>query len=164
MHLQSFPLVPLQVLEALLRPVYEPYVPLQTSVHKLQLQPRSAEGTSTYLPNINKVLSHAWRQAEVISEGAAKADDALVPTYIWNTRITSVYPMFDSSVLNTFRQLLLGYRFKSIYKEFCSYMFNKHNNGSLKTKNNRGEDLDLGRELDLKRLENLLTEATDLKS
>ena len=108
-------MVPLQVLDALIRPVYETLAPQQTSSPRLAIHTHQLEGTATYSPTIDKVMSHTWRNTAAHSESAAKSDDAVIPTYIWDTRISSVYPMITSSCLNTFRRVLLGYRSKQIY-------------------------------------------------
>ena len=90
---------------------------------------------------IDKFLPHAWRIAVAQSEGAAKADDAVIPTYIWDTTMPSVYPMFTPSCLTIFCSVLLGYRSKQMYTEFCTYMLDKYNIGSFGAKNNRGVGL-----------------------
>ena len=133
----SFPMVPLQVLDAIIRPVYSVATHKEPSL-QLQIPSHQPESTATYLPTINKVLPHAWRNAATQSEGAAKADDAAIPTYLWDTRISSIYPMFTSSWLTSLRHVLLGYKSKCIYNEFVTYMRTKYIKGSFCPKNNRG--------------------------
>ena len=64
--------------------------------------------------------------------------------------------MFTSTWLTSFRNVLLGYRSKCIYKEFSAYMENKYNNGSFWPKNNRG--------VGLIEMERLLKKNSDLKN
>ena len=122
---ESFPVVPLQVLDALLHSAYESLVTHPITSSTLSIPKHGPEGTATYLTSINKILPHTWRNAIALTDKAAKADDAIIPTYIWDTRITSIYPMFTPSCLSTFRSVLLAYSSKRIYKEFCSYLLTK---------------------------------------
>ena len=110
---ESFPVAPLQVLDALLAPVYETLAPQHTSSTRLEIHKDEPKGAATYLPSIGKILPHIWRTASTHSDGAAEADDSIILTYIWDNRITSIYPMFTSLCLNTFRSALFGISFQA---------------------------------------------------
>ena len=112
--LDSFPMVPLQILDTLL-------MPLLTSIPSRQLS-----FTTNPSPNEqSKEATHMhlfWSPSEATSFSATKSDDAAVNTQLWDKRIYCLWPSFTPTVLSALRHLVLGYVFKQLFKEFSSYM------------------------------------------
>jgi hypothetical protein len=59
--------------------------------------------------------------SELITDKAAKGDDADVPTSLWDRRITFIFPHAQRS-LDWFRNRILFLRGRALYKEFVSYL------------------------------------------
>jgi hypothetical protein len=61
----------------------------------------------TWLPLIQKFLPDSWCDETLISDKAAKSDEALVPIHLWDNRSKMVYPQLTNRTLSGFRTLAL---------------------------------------------------------
>jgi hypothetical protein len=117
-----FPLKPLQIgLQVLLHdlkgetPEYEPQNALRV---------QSTEDTpqdSTWLPALNRFLPVSWARIEAVSAKAVKADDAPVPTDMWDRRVTLVLP-WDHTNMAGLRTLVFGRWQRLLRLEFQNFM------------------------------------------
>ncbi len=93
-----FPIVPLQVLTGCLDVLgaTNSWVlqPLATPSRRL-LAPVPL---STWLPDIDKQLSHSWIDITAVSAKAAKNDNLLVPTHMWDQRILLPLPHVEAGL------------------------------------------------------------------
>ena len=75
MTIKIFPLVPLQMMDMLLQPT----IPIiKNTPHKYQMIQRgraTKENSTTFLPDINKHMSHDWRNSQQLVSISAKSDD-----------------------------------------------------------------------------------------
>ena len=60
----------------------------------------------TFLPAIGRPLPHSWIDDDLVSDKAAKGDDAQVHSQLWDKRITLVFPRVTPAILLTFRRCL----------------------------------------------------------
>ena len=111
---------------------------------------------STLVPGIKRHMSHDWCDDAASTAVTSKDSGALVDTHMWDTRITSVIPSFTPPLLSKFRRYVLTYKFTMLYKEFITFMSNKHKNswtkfkmsgGFFKTSKLRGDEGELGKDL-----------------
>jgi hypothetical protein len=113
-----FPLKPLQMATQLL---------LQTlgSVDTVQddpVQPADEHPSLvTWLPCIQRELSHAWALDDALSAKALKADNAQIATGMWDKRVSLVLPWNHINVAGL-RRLVFGRWQRSLRREFHSHM------------------------------------------
>ena len=80
----------------------------------------------TLIPGTKRYMSHDWCDNTPTTVIASKADGVLVATNMWDTRMTAMFPSFITSVLSKFRRYVLTQKFQMLYKEFITFMSNKH--------------------------------------
>ena len=118
----AFPIVPIQVLDILLKPVLL-QIPATTSPSTtLHLPPSYHDPGYTTLHHLNKRLPHSWYQHVQASSSAVKSDNASVDNVIWDNRILLLYPHLSSTQLNSFRKFLIYCLFKRLRIEFIQYL------------------------------------------
>jgi hypothetical protein len=105
-HATLFPLVPLQILDEILSALMDTRVVAPSFIAKVARAAIPAPLTKTWLPTLQKFLSHEWIDLEKITDDAAKRDDAAAPVSLWNRRISLVLPCTDDN-LDGWRRLLL---------------------------------------------------------
>ena len=147
---ESFPFVPIQIMETLLQPILnlEPYdsnsiqsiTPMDTSNRGCiktvmggnkggigcPLSMPMKDSHRTLIPGTRRYMSHDWCDNTPTTATVSKADGALVATHMWDARITAVFPSFTTSVLSKFRRYVLTHKFQMLYKEFITFMSNEH--------------------------------------
>jgi hypothetical protein len=74
----------------------------------------------TYLPALEVYLADSWASPDAVSDDDAKADGALVPTHIWDNRITLVLP-HTRGALTVMRKHLFRKWCSRIYRSFIAY-------------------------------------------
>ena len=123
-------LVPLQILDALLLPAIRALsnISLPEIVPRLQLSPPAPHTDAVFLPSINKILPGGWKKFDQQSQLSAKADDAEVNEYLWNGRVSSLYPSFTSSVLGKLRHLVVRRQKYHPFLELSQFLRSKHSN------------------------------------
>jgi hypothetical protein len=83
--------------------------------------PSSTISHRTWLPDLQTYLSHDWIAESLVTDKAAKRDDADIPVFLWDKRITLLFPAAGPK-LNWLRARLLFLRTRALYKEFTSYL------------------------------------------
>ena len=106
--------------------IHQQFEPL-TTPPMLPVQPRS------WLPSIQRFLSHQWSDVKKFSVSATKADNALVSTFLWDNRcwfsLAQIKPMTSlhrTKSLSFFWLLLMTYHRKRLYQSFTQYIFTTH--------------------------------------
>lgn len=103
----------LQILDALLSPVLDVMPSSSASNIPFLVYTYSVEDNITFMPSIQHGLPHLWKQNNDVSSKAVKSDNALVPTFMWDARIFSLFPSFTSPLLHTLHQVVLVSLFKN---------------------------------------------------
>jgi hypothetical protein len=79
----------------------------------------------TWLPSLKMFLPDSWSDESLISDKAAKSDEAAVPVHLWDRRITLLFPHLDAAALAGFRRLGLLWQRKYMLNQFRSYLASK---------------------------------------
>ena len=108
----------LQILDALLSPVLDVMPSSSASSTPFLVYTYSVEDNITFMSSLQRGLPHLWKQNDDVSSKAVKSDNALVPTFMWDAHIFSLFPSFMSPLLHTLRQVVLVYLFKNCSKLF----------------------------------------------
>jgi hypothetical protein len=119
-----FPSIPVQILDGCLQGILKStprHDPLQTPMP----QPGALVASSTWLPGIQKFLPHSWIDPDLITDKAAKRDDAGVPVHLWDKRCTLVLPHVTPA-LDTLRFWLTRGLTTRLWREFHAYLCEVH--------------------------------------
>jgi hypothetical protein len=73
------------------------------------------------LPLIGKYLVHSWVDATLVTEKAGKADNAGVPTQLWDQRITLVLAV-PVRILNIVRKALFRRYCRNLMRSLCTFL------------------------------------------
>jgi hypothetical protein len=118
-------IVPIALLESMISPMLQlvSQVSDTTDSHKLQpaLFPQVLDSPRTWLPDLQLYLSHDWITPDLVTDKAAKRDDADIPVSLWDRRILLIFP-HSLRAINWLRQRLLFLRGRALYKEFVCYL------------------------------------------
>ena len=155
---KSFPIVPIHVLDTLLKPLLVSLPSTSSQQFKFSLPPIYKDSGFTFLPKLQRKLPHTWFQHVQISSSAVKSDKALVDNAIWDNRILLLYPGVNRSHLDSIRTFLFICSCKRLYREFLNYMqatypsmwcgFISHGRGGLKDfSDDFSTDLNVGRQV-----------------
>ena len=118
------PIPPMQVLHVLIRHLpggSEGPLPFHTNKWPTSAL-SSKSSTATWIPSINSFLPHTWMDTTIDNSTAVKSDDAEVPTSLWNSRISLVFPHHSSASLDNLRSLVLMWQIRRIFKEIVLFM------------------------------------------
>jgi hypothetical protein len=104
------PLYPLKLMEAPLQHILTllsgPVTAAPVATPLVEDLSSSVSPGQTWLPTLGKFLPDTWLDETIISDKAAKADDALqVPEHLWDNRSTLVLPQLTKASLAGFRKL-----------------------------------------------------------
>jgi hypothetical protein len=119
-----FPSVPLQILDGCLKGIVESLPglnPLQTPLPT----PGLPASDRSWLPRIQRFLPHSWVDDELITDKAAKRDDAGVPVHLWDKRCSLVLPHVTPA-LQTLRLWLTRGLTTRLWREFHAYLCAVH--------------------------------------
>jgi hypothetical protein len=116
----SFPLVPIQILDGCLRGVL-PRVTAKQLLPPIALAPKSVTSNKTWLPRVQKFLSHDWIDASVVTSKGSKRNDAAPPTQLWDACCLLVFPHL-ASLLPLLWTCLMRRTVYCLFKEFCLFM------------------------------------------
>jgi len=119
-----FPIVPIQILDACIRSVTslspgEPHFVAPTPYVVPDIP------TSTWLPTLKMMLPHSWIDQDMVTDKAAKRDDAEVHITLWDRRITLVLPL-AAPLLPLLRLFLHQYTRHRLAREFMSYLMKEY--------------------------------------
>jgi hypothetical protein len=125
LSITDFPCVPMQVMDGCLKSL----LTVRTGVSPLDTPAlRSAvttPATRTWLPEVQRWLSHSWIPLSLITAKAAKHDEAAVTTSMWDQRILLVFP-WAVSILAFLRQRLMCCLRIRLGREFRSFLREVH--------------------------------------
>ena len=86
-------------------------------------RPEAAQITSsTWLPLVEKHLSHEWMIITRDVSKAVLADDADVPKLLWNRRCSLVFPRHNPNNLECLRSLVKGRQVRRLYLEASQFL------------------------------------------
>jgi len=136
-----FPMVPIQCLDLILLS-FRNHANTSQHLHLrresvFQLPSPVDPTASHWIPSIQKLLPLSWAQFEEKSKQAAKSDDALVNTSMWNLRIQSIWKSFTPTVLDKLRVLVLIKLKRSLLHEFTDFLFRKHGSAYMSYRRTR---------------------------
>jgi hypothetical protein len=120
-----FPFVPVQVLMGCLDSLIQSNIPVLQPLSTPARRILAPVPTSTWLPNIQKRLDHAWIDQTAVSAKAAKSDASRVPTHLWDQRILLPLPGVHGG-LPFLRSRLMRFQRLRLYTEFRTYMAATH--------------------------------------
>jgi hypothetical protein len=116
-----FPFVPVQIMDGCLKALCGTSANV---THQLPTpKPRSLDRGSgkTWLPKLQRFLSHDWINVDYVTSKAAKSDGAEVPTALWDQRILLPLP-WAKNVLTFLPTRLLGRLQRKLYYEVRTYL------------------------------------------
>jgi hypothetical protein len=80
----------------------------------------------TWLPLIQSFFFDSWFDKTLISDKAAKADEAPVPIHLWNNRSKMMFPQLTDRALSGFQTLALIWQCKYMHHHFCTFLWRKY--------------------------------------
>jgi hypothetical protein len=102
---ESFPVVPIQILDRCLRGIL-PQITSQQVLPTITIAAPVVASTKTWLPALQKFLPNSWIDSSVVTSKAAKRDDALAPTQLWDARSVLVLPHLERALPLLWRILM----------------------------------------------------------
>jgi hypothetical protein len=120
-----FPFIPVQVLMGCLDSLIQSNLPVLQLLSTPARRILAPVPTSTWLPNIQKRLDHAWIDQTAVSAKAAKSDTSRVPTHLWDQQILLPLPGVHGG-LPFLRSRLMRFQRSRLYTEFRTYMAATH--------------------------------------
>ena len=121
-----FPVVPVQILTALLSPFLNSTTAEVKSIINTALPPINKDMGSTRIHTLHATLPHSWSKSNTLEHMVAKSDDATINNNIWDQRTTLLFPHITPSLLNMFRRRLMCSLYHKLFTEFKTYLKNKH--------------------------------------
>eukprot|EP00980_Cylindrotheca_fusiformis_P005545 scaffold1173_cov84-Cylindrotheca_fusiformis.AAC.3 len=125
--LQGFP--PLSPLLRLADAAVQLLGPPGSPVHGLALAPLPTLDPSdlhrSWLPRLQRWLSHDWIDRSLLTPKAAKVDGADLPTHLWDQRISLLFPC-PTAALTRLRSFLFSVACRSLFRSFLRYMRQSH--------------------------------------
>jgi hypothetical protein len=84
----------------------------------------------TWLPCVQRELSHAWALADAVLAKALKADNAQIATGMWDKRVSLVLPWNHTNMAGL-RRLVFGRWQRSLRREFHTHMCSTYGSARL---------------------------------
>ena len=113
-----FPIVPVQILDALLLEVLHTSHRFETQLPQFKLPPIHTSSGSTLLPNLGLRLKDSWSRVVNSTDVVATDDSAGINQAIWDQRVTLVFPKISVPILNWFRHQILRKHFCKVFQSF----------------------------------------------
>ena len=107
-----FPIVPVQILDALLLEVLHTPHRLETQLPEFRLPTIHISSGSTLLPSLGLRLHDSWSRVVSSTDIVATDDLADINQTIWDQRVILVFPKISVPILDWFRRKILR-------KHFC---------------------------------------------
>jgi len=120
-----YSLVPIQILDALFKPLLNSQPNAQSTVTRLQIPLPIALDAPIFLHSIAKILPSLWWKSSTVSLKAAKDDDAKITYEMWDLRILSIYPK-AARLLPLLRAFLLRRSCRRLFLECVSNLRQHH--------------------------------------
>jgi hypothetical protein len=125
--LTAFPCVPLQILDGCLQGLLDG-VPRTDPLKTPSLPPKPSSNDFSWLHRIQKFLPHSWIDSALVTDKAAKRDDAGVPTHLWDRRCSLVFPHL-APTLPILRKWLMRAATTRLWAEFHTFLTDTHGAG-----------------------------------
>ena len=93
--------------------------------HPLSPLPLPTPEPPTYFPYLDRSVTHDWIDSSLVTDKAAKTDDAEIPVHLWNQRTTLLLNITIAS-LNALRHCFFEWVCRQVYCSFCEYMQGKY--------------------------------------
>jgi hypothetical protein len=122
--MSSFPLVPVQIMDGILK-AYGRRESHQTPLRPPIPDPAVADEKQSWLPSVQRFLSHDWIDPILVTSKAAKADDAGIQQSMWDARSTLLFP-WAVHVLAFLRSRLMGLVQRILYLELKVHLQSEH--------------------------------------
>lgn len=122
--LATIPRVPIQVMDGCLRGITSD-TPCADPLCTPGMAPLPSSQDTSWLPGIQKFLPHTWVDSELVTDKAAKQDNAGVPTHLWDLGCTLVFP-HAGPALPIFRQWLMRIATANMWEEFMLFLIDTH--------------------------------------
>jgi hypothetical protein len=87
-----------QILDGILSALVDTKVTVPSFIPKIFRVSIPVPITQTWLPSLQRFLSHDWIDLEKVTDVAAKHDDEAVPVSLWNRRISSIISCSDTDL------------------------------------------------------------------
>lgn len=130
-NINAFPFVPVQIIDGILAGLLShlgPQAPTERAARRSVVTDNQFSiPDRTWLPTIQEYLPHDWIDLNLVTDKAAKSDDAEVPTSLWDRRITLIYPGSEKGIELMRKWILRRYKHR-LLTEFCLYMRKTHGN------------------------------------
>ena len=122
------PLKPFQTMLKCLFDSSDPIPPNDSGVSTRSVLPPSPSTISsdTWLPTLGLTLPGIWVESGVVTDKAAKADDAQVHTHLWDKRVLLILPEFSSSDLERLRAFFYVVWCRKLFSCFQRFMSQTH--------------------------------------
>eukprot|EP00980_Cylindrotheca_fusiformis_P027010 scaffold18391_cov83-Cylindrotheca_fusiformis.AAC.3 len=116
----------LRLADAAITVVAPPAVP----IHGASLAPLSSafdpsDLHRSWLPSLQRWLPHEWIDSSLLTPKAAKADNAMLPTHLWDRHISLLFPCPPRS-LDCLRAFFFSVSCRLLFRSFRSYMLQTH--------------------------------------
>ena len=121
-----FPIVSVQILDALLLEVLHTSHKFETQRSHFTLPPIHTSSGSTLLPNLGLRLKDSWSKVVAPTDIVATNDLADINQAIWDQRVTLVFPKITVTLLNWFRKQILRKHFSTVFKSFKRDLQNRY--------------------------------------
>ena len=121
-----FPIVPVQILDALLLEVL--HIPHNLGTGLPQFKPPAIHVSpgSTLLPSLNLHLPNSWSKVAGSKDVVTTHDSADINQTIWDQRITLVFPKISMSILDWFCRQMLRKHFYKVFISFKTYLLGRY--------------------------------------
>ena len=127
-HNTMFPIVPVQILDALLLAVLHSSDNLGPDLLQFTPPPISTSPGFTFLTSLSIRLSDSWSTVVGTKDDVATDDSAAINQSIWDQRIILVFPKASVSILNWFRRQILTKHFYRVFNSFKTYLIRTYPN------------------------------------
>ena len=143
--IDSYPILPIQPLDAILRPALSTCNQCPSDVSKLEI-PTVPIPTFTYFPTLAHrragMLPTTWSQVDYKAHQAAKNDNAEPVFRHWNERILLLIPDAEA-ILDPLRRWIIAVKTRRMFLEFVSYLSTTYGHNwsrFFKSQNQGGDD------------------------
>ena len=121
----SFPIVPVQILDSLLRTALQERTALAPSRDTMRVPLPVPDDAPVFLPLLGKCLPSTWSKSLSVSQKATKDDDARVELAKWDLRVSALWPGSTPS-FPILRAFLLRIAKRRLFLEFRDFLVATH--------------------------------------
>ena len=77
---------------------------------------------TTYVPELQRHMTHAWREEVEATFTSVKHDDATVPIHWWNRRISDLFLSMTARCLDVLRAFVLRWAKRKVLQEILHFL------------------------------------------